>query len=117
VTGEPDVTQPADGHRCYADLAEWWPLISPPEEYAEEAGFVATPADTWTLTEYAFLLRNADGTVRTVHETHRTGLFGRDGWLRLLADAGFEPAAVPEETTEDHTPREVFVGHRPADPS
>ncbi len=21
----------------YGDLAEWWPLLSPPEEYAEEA--------------------------------------------------------------------------------
>jgi SAM-dependent methyltransferase len=71
------------------------------------------PADTWTLTEYAFLLRDADGTVRVVHETHRTGLFGRDVWLRLLADAGFEPKAVTERTTEDRTPRELFVGHRP----
>src|SRR5260370_26888018 len=29
------------GHRFYADLAEWWPLISPPEEYAEEAAYAA----------------------------------------------------------------------------
>jgi hypothetical protein len=26
-------------HRCYGDLATWWPLISPPEEYVEEAVF------------------------------------------------------------------------------
>jgi SAM-dependent methyltransferase len=25
-------------HRFYTDLAEWWPLISAPEDYAEEAG-------------------------------------------------------------------------------
>jgi SAM-dependent methyltransferase len=25
--------------RLYADLASWWPALSPPEEYAEEAGF------------------------------------------------------------------------------
>jgi SAM-dependent methyltransferase len=73
------------------------------------------PGDSWTLTEYAFLLRDADGAVRTVHETHRTGLFGRDVWLRLLADAGFQPDAVTEETTEDRTPRELFVGRRPPD--
>jgi trans-aconitate methyltransferase len=70
------------------------------------------PSDTWTLTEYAFLLRDADGTVRVVHETHRTGLFGRDAWLRLLAEAGFDPTTVTEETTEARTPRELFVGHR-----
>jgi SAM-dependent methyltransferase len=28
-------------HRFYGDLAPWWPLISPPEEYAEEADFAA----------------------------------------------------------------------------
>jgi trans-aconitate methyltransferase len=68
--------------------------------------------DTWTLTEYAFLLRDTDGTVRVVHETHRTGLFSRDVWLHLLAEAGFEPEAVTEQTTEDRTPRELFVGRR-----
>ena len=48
------------------------------------------PDDTWTATEYAFLLREADGSVRVVHETHRTGLFSREIWLRLIAEAGFE---------------------------
>jgi trans-aconitate methyltransferase len=72
------------------------------------------PSDTWTVAEYAFLLRDADGSIRVVHETHRTGLFGRDLWLRLLADAGFEPQAVAEETTEERTPREFFVGRRPS---
>ena len=71
------------------------------------------PADTWTLTEYAFLLREADGSVHVVHETHRLGLFSRDVWLRILAEAGFEPDAVTEQTTEDRTPRELFVGRRP----
>lgn len=70
------------------------------------------PGDTWVLTEYAFLLRDADGSVRVVHETHRTGLFGRDTWLRLLAETGFAPEAVTERTTEDRTPRELFVGRR-----
>jgi SAM-dependent methyltransferase len=71
------------------------------------------PTDTWTLTEYAFLLREADGTVHSAHETHRTGLFGRAVWLRLLADVGFAPSAVTEETSDERTPREVFLGHRP----
>jgi len=70
------------------------------------------PADSWIQTEYAFLLRDADGAMRTVHETHRTGLFSRDVWLRVLTDAGFEASAVTETTTEDRTPRELFIGHR-----
>ena len=73
------------------------------------------PADTWALTEYAFLLREADGSVRVVHETHRFGVFGREDWLRLLSEAGFEAEAVTEETDEDRTPRQVFVAHRPVD--
>jgi SAM-dependent methyltransferase len=28
-------------YRLYRDLAEWWPLISPPAEYAAEAGYLA----------------------------------------------------------------------------
>jgi SAM-dependent methyltransferase len=28
-----------DAPRLYGDLAAWWPLISPPEDYAEEAAF------------------------------------------------------------------------------
>ena len=28
-----------DTNRLYGDLAPWWPLLSAPEEYAEEAAF------------------------------------------------------------------------------
>lgn len=72
------------------------------------------PEDTWYLTEYAFLLRDADGSVRAVHETHRTGLFPRTVWLRLLGEAGFDASAVAEQTDEPRPPRELFVGHRRA---
>jgi SAM-dependent methyltransferase len=72
------------------------------------------PGDDWTVTQYVFLLRERDGTVRSVHETHRLGLFARDGWLRLLGGAGFEPEAVTEVTSEDRTPRTFFVAHRPS---
>ena len=70
------------------------------------------PTDTWTQTEYTFLLREVDGSVRSVHETHRTGLFGRAHWLRLLEAAGFEAEAVDEITSDPRTPRVLFVGHR-----
>jgi SAM-dependent methyltransferase len=71
------------------------------------------PSDTWVQTEYAFLLRDSDGSVRMVHESHRTAVFSRDVWLRLLAETGFEPSTVTEETTEERTPRELFIGRRP----
>ncbi len=71
------------------------------------------PQDTWTLTEYAFLLRDLDGSVQVVHETHCHGLFSRDDWLGLLATVGFVPRAITEMTSEDRPPRQCFVGHRP----
>ena len=37
------------------------------------------PGDTWMLTDYSFLLRNPDGSVRSVHETHCLGLFASSG--------------------------------------
>jgi SAM-dependent methyltransferase len=74
---------------------------------------IPDPADTWTLTEFAFLLRDDDGRVTSVHETHRTGHFATDTWLRLLRKAGFEGRVVTEVTTEDRTPRQLMVGDRP----
>jgi trans-aconitate methyltransferase len=70
--------------------------------------------DTWAVTEYAFVLRESDGSVHVVQETHRCGVFSRDVWLRLLAEAGLEPGVVVEETTDDRTPRDFFVGRRPS---
>ena len=54
------------------------------------------PADTWTITNYTFVLRQANGSVETAHETHRLGLFARDTWLRLLREVGFEPHVVSD---------------------
>jgi SAM-dependent methyltransferase len=71
------------------------------------------PHDAPVRTEYAFLLRDPGGDVRTVHETHHTGLFAHDDWLRLLDEAGFVAEAVTEVTSEDRAPRTVFVGRRP----
>lgn len=71
------------------------------------------PDDGWVVTEYVFLLQEPDGSLRVMHESHRTGLHGLDTWLRLLAEAGFEPTSLTETTTEDRTPREVFIGHKP----
>jgi SAM-dependent methyltransferase len=71
------------------------------------------PADTWTLTDYVYMLRSPGAPVQVVHETHRLGLFSRGTWLGLLAGAGFEAGAMTEETAEDRDPRELFIGRRP----
>ena len=52
------------------------------------------PDDTTITTDYAFVLRSADGSVEVIHDRHITGLFSRDHWLGLLADVGFEAEAV-----------------------
>jgi SAM-dependent methyltransferase len=76
------------------------------------------PADTWVQSEYEFTLRAADGTVQVVHETHRLGAFSRAAWLRLLAAAGFDPAAgfgaraVTGQDAAGRKPRNLFIGHR-----
>jgi len=71
------------------------------------------PDDTSIQTEYAFLLRDADGSVRVVYETHHHGVFGRDAWLRLLTEGGFVATDVTEQTAEERTPRVLFIGQRP----
>jgi SAM-dependent methyltransferase len=57
------------------------------------------PADDWIQSEYEFTLYAADGIVEVVHEAHRLGAFRRGTWLRLLADAGFEPQPGPGDET------------------
>jgi len=73
------------------------------------------PNDTTTRTDYAFLLRATDGTVSVAHDTHELGLFPRELWLRVIAEAGFTARVVAEVTSEDRLPREFFVGFRPTD--
>jgi len=71
------------------------------------------PADTSCVTDYACLLRDADGSVRVVHDRHVEGLFPRATWVRLLADAGFLTTVVPFDHSElEPGSYEVFVGRR-----
>jgi hypothetical protein len=72
------------------------------------------PSDTICRTEFAFVLREADGRVHLVHDPHTWGLFPRTTWLAVLEAVGFVPEAIPEVTTEDHEPRELFLGTRPS---
>lgn len=70
-------------------------------------------SDSMYSVDYAYLLREADGSVRAMHDRHVEGLFSRGDWLRLLSDAGFEPRTVPFEHSDVEYAAEVFVARKP----
>jgi SAM-dependent methyltransferase len=72
------------------------------------------PADSTYTVDFAFLLRDRDGSVRVEQDRHILGLFARTDWLRLLSEVGFRPRAVPFEGPDlDPTECAVFVATRP----
>jgi len=71
------------------------------------------PSDTKYTVDYAYLLREGDGSIRVEHDRHVEGLFSREVWLRLIAGAGFEPRAIPFPQSIHGAPMEVFIGQRP----
>lgn len=74
------------------------------------------PADTTYTVDYAYLLREGDGSVRVVHDRHTEGLFSRADWLRWLSEAGFRPSAVPFDHSElEAGSYEVFVARKPSE--
>jgi SAM-dependent methyltransferase len=94
----------SDQRGCQASFSEWtWD---------------PDPADDWVQAEYEFVLRTADGAEQVIRETHRLGAFGRGTWLRLLAEAGFDPwpgTLTGEPAQRDaagHAPANLFVARR-----
>ncbi|WP_224364511.1 class I SAM-dependent methyltransferase [Hyalangium versicolor] len=63
------------------------------------------PGETFNAVHFALLLRERDGSVRSVHDVHRDGLFPRATWLRLFAEVGLEARIEPRilEGTEYDT--------------
>ena len=53
------------------------------------------PGETTYTVHYAFMLREADGRVRVVHDVHREGLFPRATWLRLFREVGLDAELAP----------------------
>lgn len=76
------------------------------------------PGDTSYVVDYAYLLREPDGSVRVEHDRHIEGLFARADWLRLLSDVGFQANVVPFEHSEVEAGTcELFVARRPDGPA
>ena len=69
--------------------------------------FDPDPTDTTVMSDFAYLLRDADGSVRTLDDRHVEGIFPRATWLRLLAEVEFRA-----DISVDAWGREVFVGVR-----
>ena len=71
------------------------------------------PDDTVITVEYAYLLREEDGSVRVIHDRHVEGLFPRQLWLDLLTETGFDAEPISFEHSEVGHTLEVFVARRP----
>jgi SAM-dependent methyltransferase len=62
--------------------------------------------------EYAFVIRERDGSVHSFVETHRMGVFPEATWLARLDAGGLAPRIVIEQTTEDRPPRRMLLATR-----
>lgn len=72
------------------------------------------PADDWVRAEYEFILKEADGTVEVIKETHRLGVFSRLTWRQLIAEVGFVVGPGLEgRSLPGKPPANLVVGHRP----
>lgn len=71
------------------------------------------PHDDRVEVVYAFVIRAADGSLTSWHETHEYGVFSRATWLRLLAQRGFAAEALAERTSEPRPARTLFLARRP----
>ena len=48
-------------HKLYSELAAWWPLLSPPEEYAEEAALYGLVLEAYSRDPVRTLLELGSG--------------------------------------------------------
>lgn len=85
--------------KLYYELASWFPLLTPPEHYAEEADTyrrIADPGDDRYQVDFAYLLREG-AEARAEHDHHVLGLFSRGEWERLIREAGLDCFVEPYE--------------------
>ena len=71
------------------------------------------PMDTTYVLDFAYLMREGAAEARVEQDRHVLGLFGREDWFRLLADAGFEAHNLRTSNEErDPATQELFLGVR-----
>lgn len=72
------------------------------------------PTDPTFVADFAYLLRQPDGSVRCEHDRHTLGLFPRLDWLRLLEETGFTAQIRPFDHSEvEPGMTEMFLGVKP----
>jgi len=72
------------------------------------------PSDSTYIVDFAYLLRDADGEVCCEYDRHVCGLFGRQDWLRMITEAGFQARAIPFEHSKiEPGSCDVFIGVKP----
>ena len=64
------------------------------------------PTDSTYVTDFAYLLRETDGTVRVEYDRHVHGIFPTSVWIEALTNAGFDTTARPDPWG----PAPVFCG-------
>jgi SAM-dependent methyltransferase len=73
-----------------------------------ECSWDPDPSDTTYTVDYAFMMREASGSVSVMHDRHVEGLFARNDWLRWFRDVSLE--AWSEIDPWD---RDVFLARHP----
>jgi SAM-dependent methyltransferase len=71
------------------------------------------PSDNTYLVDYAYVLRDSDGSIRVEHDRHVEGLFRRAEWLHVLSEVGFAPQIGTFQHSELDGPLELFIGLKP----
>src|SRR5512139_2426344 len=79
-----------------------------------EGNWDPDPGDSTYNADFAYLLRQPDGTMHCEHDRHVLGLFPRLDWLRLLEKTGFQARVIPFEHSEvEPGITEIFIGVKP----
>jgi SAM-dependent methyltransferase len=68
------------------------------------------PSDTTYVVDYAFVIRDADGSTRVLHDRHLEGLFTEAQWLGALTAAGFDARALRYRHSEVEREIVSFLG-------
>lgn len=69
------------------------------------------PSDHAYRVDMAFLLREADGTVRCLHDVHTMALRDRPAWWAAIREAGLQPVQAPPRLAAECG--EVFLSVKP----
>lgn len=69
--------------------------------------------DSVYFSEMVYLIKDRSGSVQIEHERHVLGIYPRQTWMQLLADAGFQPQIIPFEHNQvEPGTYEVFIGRK-----